>query len=86
MVTDVRQRFNRLIIPSGAAIVALSLTGLIWGQQSVAPSSSGQEAREKAKEKIDAAKESKQGARETTRPELGGGRTEPEAVSLSSGS
>src|SRR5437762_5520554 len=64
MVTDVRKGFRRLAVTAGGTVVAVALTAVAWGQQNTGPATSGQEARDKAKEKIDAAKDSKQGARE----------------------
>jgi len=74
MVTDVRKRFSRLAAASSAGLVALAFSGLVWSQQNATPPASRQEARERAKEKIDAAKDSKQGARETTRDAREGAR------------
>jgi C-terminal processing protease CtpA/Prc len=76
MVTDVLKQISRLAVVANGAVLTLALTGVTWGQQPpTSSSSSSQEAREKAKEKIDAAKESKQGARETTRDAREGART-----------
>lgn len=75
MVRDVHNRISRLAAVASGAVVTLVLLGVAAGQQNTGNTTTGQDAREKAKEKIDAAKESKQGARETTRDAREGARS-----------
>ena len=65
MVRDVHNRISRLVAAASGTILTLALLGVAVGQQDTGNTTAGQDAREKAREKIDAAKQSKQGARET---------------------
>jgi len=74
MVRDVHNRISRLVAAASGTILTLALLGVAVGQQDTGNTTAGQDAREKAREKIDAAKQSKQGARETTRDAREGAR------------
>jgi len=74
MKTDVRKRFGRLVLASIAAFLATALVGGAWGQAPPTSSGSAEAAREKAKEKIQSAQETKQGAREEIRDAREGAR------------
>jgi C-terminal processing protease CtpA/Prc len=78
MNTHVRTRFSRAVIGSAAAVLAATMLASGWGQQPANNSGNQETPREKAKavekEKINAAKEAKQGAREQTREAREGAR------------
>jgi len=78
MKTHVRTRFSRAAIGSAAAILTTMLLAISLGQQPAGSSNNQETPREKAKaaekEKIDAARETKQGAREQTRDAREGAR------------
>jgi C-terminal processing protease CtpA/Prc len=68
MKTDACIRFARIVRATGAAFLAAAIVGTAWGQQAQPPASppSAEAAREKAKDKIEAARETQQGARQAT--------------------
>src|SRR4051812_21478793 len=78
MNTHVRTRFNRAVIGSAAAFLAVTLLAMSWGQQPTNNAGGQETSRDKAKAaekaKIEAARETKQGARETTREAREGAR------------
>lgn len=76
MKTHVRTPFSRAVVGSAAAFLTATLLAIGWAQQQ--PANNSGTPREKAKaaekEKIDAAREAKQGAREQTRDAREGAR------------
>src|SRR4051812_6949382 len=71
MKTHVRTRFSRAVMGTAAAFLAATMLAMSWGQQPASNTGNQETPREKAKaaekEKIDAARDNKRGARETTR-------------------
>jgi len=78
MKTHVRTPFSRAAIGSAAAVLTAALLSVAWGQQPAGSSNNQETPREKAKaaekEKIDAARETKQETREQTRDARDGAR------------
>lgn len=75
MKTIERTRFGRIALASSAAFLAAALFDVTWGQQAQpAPSPEAQADREKAREKINEARDTQQAARQDTRDAREGAR------------